>query len=96
MREDLKQVAHNCTPCQRYTVIQEGYHPATTIEAKNPWDHIQVDDVKILTSLAGYCNIKVFVDVQSDYVVIRPTKTKEMEEAAQITPVYSVNTCLDA
>jgi transposase InsO family protein len=85
MRSDLKQEVNECVPCQRYTVIREGYHPSMSIEAENPWDHIQVDDVKVPISLTGYCNIKVFQDVQTDYVVIRPLKSKEMEESAQVT-----------
>ena len=43
MHSQVSEVLSNCDPCNRYTVVQRGYNPASSITAAAPFEHIQVD-----------------------------------------------------
>ena len=43
MRADIKKIISQCVDCQRFDTVREGFHPMKSIEADNPWDHIQID-----------------------------------------------------
>jgi hypothetical protein len=80
MRNDIDAVIKKCDQCLCYNVQKEGFHPAKSIIAKNPWDHIQIDLVGPLPmSEEGFTNILTIVDVCSNYTVVRPLRNKDME-----------------
>ena len=57
--------------CQIYDVQKEGFHPAKSIVANNPMDHIQIDlIVELPKSEQGHCNILTIVDVCTNYTII--------------------------
>ena len=43
MRSDLKKHVQACLNCLRYNITQEGFHPLQSVEADQPWDHIEID-----------------------------------------------------
>src|SRR5665811_259377 len=43
IRMDLQNVINNCTPCLRFNIVKKGFHPMKSIEASQPWDHLQMD-----------------------------------------------------
>ena len=43
MVKDIDNQIRNCHPCLSYNVEKEGFHPAKSIVASEPWDHIQID-----------------------------------------------------
>jgi hypothetical protein len=84
MRKYIKQVLSQCQPCLRYDVQTAGYHPAMSITAEKPWDHIQIDLIgPVPTSEQGHSYIMTIVDVCTGYVVLRSLKSKNMETIAK-------------
>ena len=84
MRIDLKRKVRRCQACLCYNIEKEGFHPAKSITAKLPWDHLQIDLIGPLpVSEEGYTYILTVVDVCTAYTVIRALKNKEMETVAQ-------------
>jgi hypothetical protein len=80
IRKDLERVVKSCTNCQRFDIKREGYHPAKSITADNPWDHLQIDLIgPIPTSKNGYAYILTIADVFTGYTVVRALKGKNME-----------------
>ncbi len=80
VRKDIAKYLQNCQECLRHNVSKEGYHPAKSITAKEQWDHLQMDLIgPVPTSKDGYNYILTVVDVFTGFVVLKPTKTKEME-----------------
>lgn len=45
MRHDLEKELASCDACLRYNVSRHGFHPATSVLADKPMDHLQVDTV---------------------------------------------------
>jgi len=43
MRATVAEEIGKCDACLQYNIQREGYHPARSIVAKHPWDHIQID-----------------------------------------------------
>ena len=43
MRQDIEKYLRRCIPCQRYTIVRQGYHPLTPITASQPMDHLALD-----------------------------------------------------
>lgn len=83
IRKDIQAFINTCIDCQRFDLKKEGYHPMKSIEASEPWDHIQIDLIGPLpTSTNGYSYILTIVDVFTGYSIIRSQKTKSEEETA--------------
>jgi hypothetical protein len=84
MRAQLQAAVTSCVDCLRYNIQHEGFHPLQSIEADQPWDHIQIDLVGPLPmSKDGYYYVMTVVDVMTGYVILQPLKTKEMEEVSR-------------
>ena len=83
MRNDIAAKISQCIDCQRFDIAKEGYHPLITINAQEPWDHIQIDLVgPIPESNDGYSWILTIIDVMSGFTLLRPLRSKSMEEVA--------------
>ena len=84
IRLDLQNATNNCTPCLRFNIVKKGFHPLKSIEANQPWDHLQIDLIGPLPQSAeGYVQILTVTDVMSGYTVLRPLFSKEMEQVAR-------------
>jgi hypothetical protein len=89
MRGDLAKAIETCSACNRFNIIKEGYHPARSVEADLPWDHVQVDLIGPLPkSNQGHGWILTCVDVFTGYVVLRSMKSKSEEDTA--TALWSI------
>jgi hypothetical protein len=82
MYTDIVNAIAKCSACQRFNVKREGFHPLQTISADAPWDHIAIDLVTTLPPDGLFTNLLVVTDIFSRYVVLRPLKSKEMEDVA--------------
>ena len=82
MRQRLKKEVDSCTSCLRFNTKREGFHPSRSPDAEGIWDHVMIDLVGPLPVSEGYIWIFVFVDVASDYVVLRAMKSKSMEDSS--------------
>lgn len=81
MRSDIDKLLSNCAPCQRYNVIQHGYHPLTTITAELPFDHIAIDLAQgPITTTRGNNYFLVLVDVCTRFCLLKPLQTKSAKE----------------
>ena len=75
MRESLQETVQSCIACMRFNASETGYHPLQSIVAEKPWDHVEIDLIgPVPTSIEGYNNILVMVDVMTGYTVLRPLK----------------------
>ena len=84
MRQDIKREQQSCIKCTRFDVISEGFHPSKSIMADRPWDHLEIDLIGPLpVSENGSTYILTVVDVCTAYTVLRPLKSKEMEQVAR-------------
>ena len=64
--------------------MTEGYHPAQSISATQPWDHVEIDLVgPVPTSSEGHTYIFSAADVMSAYVVLKALHNKTMECVAR-------------
>lgn len=85
IRTDLKKRVSSCIDCLRFDIVQAGYHPLQSIEAKYPWDHIEIDLIGPLPiSEEGYCFVLTITDVMSGYTVLRALTSKTMEEMVKV------------
>ena len=41
--QGLADVVAMCTPCRQYNITKSGYHPARSVEAFIPGDHLMID-----------------------------------------------------
>ena len=95
MIKDINKQIHSCQACFRFNVEKEGYYPAKSIMASEPWDHIQIDLIGPLpTSENGFCHILTVIDVCTGYTVVRAAKNKEMETIARLMWEYFVSMVL--
>ena len=84
LRSDIAGEIKKCIDCQRFNAKREGYHPLKSIEANQPWDHVQIDLIGPLPiSNNGFQWILTVIDVMTGFTLLRPLHSKEMEEVAQ-------------
>jgi transposase InsO family protein len=83
MRQDLADVVKMCPACRKYTIVKSGYHPARSVEAFLPGDHIQIDLASFPTSTEGHHFCLVCVDVFTGFLILRPLKQKTAESVAR-------------
>ena len=85
MRNDLRKYVRSCMQCLRYDTTISGYHPMVSIEADKPWDHVEIDLIGPLPESRGnYLFIFTLVDVLTGYCIVRPLRSKTMEEIAAV------------
>ena len=84
MRNDIAKHIGQCQECQRFNIVNEGYYPLQSIEANQPWDHIQIDLIgPVPESTNGFQWILTIVDVMTGFTLLRALKNKSMESVAQ-------------
>jgi transposase InsO family protein len=84
MRQDIATHIGRCVACQRFNVVQEGYHPLRSIEADKPWDHLQIDLIgPVPESTNGFKWILTVVDVMTGFTLLRALKNRTMEDIAR-------------
>jgi hypothetical protein len=84
MREDIRRKISECIDCQRFDTVREGFHPLKSIEADNPWDHIQIDLIGPLPiSADGFQYILTVVDVMTGFTILRCLKNKTESDTAR-------------
>ncbi|MGH2639393.1 MAG: integrase catalytic domain-containing protein, partial [Rhabdochlamydiaceae bacterium] len=84
VRNDLRMNVEKCMGCLRFDAKAEGFHPAKSVIADFPWDHVEIDLIHVPISLEGYVNILTIVDVFSGFTVLRPLKTASMNEVSRV------------
>jgi len=83
MRNDITLEIKKCVECQRFNTAKQGYHPLKSIEAGQPWDHVQIDLIGPLPmSDNGFQWIMTVIDVMTGFTLLRALHTKEMSEVA--------------
>jgi len=83
MRDDIREYISKCTECQKFDVFRHGYHPMKSIEADEPWDHIQIDLIGPLPmSTNEFRWILTIIDVMTGYTILRALKNKTETETA--------------
>ena len=94
LRQDLAAVVTMCTPCRQYNITKSGYHPARSVDAFLPGDHLMIDLAFFPPSTAGHHYCLVCIDVFSGFLFLKPLKTKDATDIAQalweITSVIGV------
>ena len=81
-KECLK-ITKSCILCLKFNIKGGGFHPARTITAGVPFDHVLWDLIgKLPTSMNGYNFILVIIDVLTRFVILRPLVTKSAVEIA--------------
>lgn len=83
MRQDLADVVKMCSSCRKYTVVKSGYHPARSVEAFLPGDHLQIDLASFPVSSEGHHFCLVCVDVFTGFLVLRALKQKTADAVAR-------------
>ena len=76
LRADLAEVVSECDSCRKYTIVKSGYHPAKSIEAFLPAEHLQVDLASFPVSSEGHNFCLVCVDVFTGFLMLRAIKQK--------------------
>ena len=91
MRKDIGQIIQDCNDCQRYTVVQHGYHPARSVVALRPGDHYQIDLAQFSKATDGSVFCLVLVDVCTGFMMLRPLKVKTAQAVAHaLWHIFSV------
>lgn len=92
MRSDIDSELSNCDACTRYTVVKAGFHPAGSITANGPGDHLQIDtSVHLPESADGYKALLVCIDVFTGFIILRPLKDTTAETVARkLWKVFSI------
>jgi hypothetical protein len=84
LRKQLRQFVNTCIDCLRYDVKTAGYHPAKTISADHPWDHVEIDLIGPMPeSIDGFNWILDIIDVCTSYSILRALKDKSAETVAK-------------
>jgi transposase InsO family protein len=84
MRQDIKTEIDHCISCLKFNVQKEGFHPAKSILADQPWDHVEIDLIGPLTTSArGMTFILSIVDVCTSFTIVRSLPNKEMETVSR-------------
>ena len=88
MRDTVAKAISHCKPCQKHSIRKQGFHALSSPSTPLPWDWLQVDIIEMPTSLLGNSYILSVIDLFSSYLVVKPMKTKSMEEAA--SEIYKI------
>ena len=92
MRAEINSELSNCDACNRYTVVKAGFHPAGSITANGPGDHLQIDtSVHLPESPDGYTALLVCIDVFTGFVVLKPLRDSTAETVARkLWKIFSI------
>jgi hypothetical protein len=85
MRDACQACVEACDVCAAAQIQRHGFHPARSLRAELPLDHLAMDLAGPLpTTVRGHNYIFVLVDVLTGYTWLRPLKTKSAEPCARI------------
>ena len=85
MRADLADLMSRCDPCQRFNVVRQGYHPPSVVSADEPMGMAAIDlSLSAPKSSDGYACLVCYVDIFTGMVILRPARSKSMEEIAGV------------
>ena len=83
MVQDVSLRLKQCVPCQRYTIVREGFHPLVPITACLPMDHLAIDcALSFPSSPRGYNVLLIIVDVCTRFVFLRCMPDKSARSVA--------------
>jgi hypothetical protein len=77
IREDIRKVIDNCSPCLRHNAKHIGYHPLTSIESTEANDHWAID---LIDMPDGF--ILVVIDIATRFVMLKALDSKRQEVIA--------------
>ena len=84
MRKQINDHIKCCEPCNRFSVVKAGFHPAMAITATGPGDHFQVDtSVHLPESPEGFTTLLVCICVFTGFVILRAMKDNTAETIAR-------------
>lgn len=84
LHQDIVKMLLRCEPCIQFNVAKRGFHPAGTVTAARPWDHVQVDlATGMPMSVEGFTALMVVIDVFTGFVVLRPLASETADEIAE-------------
>jgi transposase InsO family protein len=85
MKADCTEVISKCVSCQRFNMKRGSYRPLRPVSATYPFDHIAIDLAGPFpnTTARGHNMILVMVDVATRFVILRPLKSKTMQDVAR-------------
>ena len=91
LADQIAQVLRKCPICQRWNRAKGLVRPLSSPQAFLPWDHVQLDTIESFEEVDGYKHLAVFIDVFTQFIVVRPMKTNTAEEYAEILfDVFSI------
>ena len=85
MAAQVQQVVAACESCQQWTQLRPGYSPLRPIFARAPWSDISIDlNTAMTKSAEGFQYVLMVVCTFSQFVILRPLKSKRADEIAPI------------
>ena len=89
LRADATALLSECMPCIRFNVGKKGYHPAGSLAADVPMQHVVMDLFGPLVSSTsgsgeGFTYVLVAVDVASRFTFLRPLRDKSAVSVAAV------------
>lgn len=89
MRAECRQHFAACVDCQRHNLTRQGFHPARTVHAQYPFDHIAVDLFQFPhRTRNGHAYCLVYTDICTRFTILRPLPDKTMQTVAR--ELYSI------
>lgn len=84
LNDDCRKISQSCKQCLEYNIRQAGFHPAKSIHATYPFDHVAIDLFgPIPESDEGNKYVFLYVDIATRFVVLRPMRDKSAEESSR-------------
>ncbi len=85
MRRDVTMALKNCEPCQRFNVIEIGYHPARAVDANEPFSVLAMDlSCSVPEATTGEKYLLVLTCLFTRFVILRSLQTKSEDEVARV------------
>ena len=85
MGKDCSDLVAECSSCQKYSIVRHGYNPLTTITARMPMDHLQIDLVSgFRISNDGNKYLCTVIDICTRFAFLRALKDKSARSVADV------------
>ena len=74
----IHAVCTNCPACLSWNASRRIFHPTSSVDARIPWDCIQIDISSVMSDKPAndYKYVLVVTDMFSSFTILRPLKTK--------------------
>ena len=84
MRRDVELLINRCVPCQRFSIVRQGFHPLNPITSGRPMDHVAVDTaLSFPVSVVGKSVLLVCVCVHTRFCFLRALQDKSASSVAE-------------